>query len=67
MLNLYQILIVNIQSPNLLHNQQISAIIVKELAKRNMQIRCNKDYKSTNPHKRGAISEKNTKNVNEEI
>jgi hypothetical protein len=31
-----------------------------------MQIRCNKDYKSTNPHKRGAINEKNTKNVNED-
>jgi hypothetical protein len=36
------------------------------LAKRNLQIRCNKDYKSTNPHKIGAINEKNTKNVNDE-
>ncbi len=40
---------------------------MKELVKRNMQIRCNKEYKSTNPpHTLGAINEKNTNNVNEE-
>ncbi len=31
-----------------------------------MQIRCNKEYKSTNPQTIGAINEKNTKNKNEE-
>jgi hypothetical protein len=38
---------------------------MKELVKRNMQIRCNKEYKSANPHTIGAVNEKNTKNVNE--
>jgi hypothetical protein len=31
-----------------------------------MQIRYNKEDKSTNPHTEGALNEKNTKNVNEE-
>jgi hypothetical protein len=39
---------------------------MKELVKRNMQRRCNKEYKSTNPNKIGVRNEKNTKNVNEE-
>ncbi len=39
---------------------------MKELVRRNLQIRCNKDYKSTVPHTIGAINENNTKNVSEE-
>jgi hypothetical protein len=39
---------------------------MKELVKRNMQIICNKEYKSTNPHTIGAVNEKNTKKGNEE-
>ena len=39
---------------------------MKEFTKGNMEIRCNKEYKSISPHSIGYINEKNTKNVYEE-
>jgi hypothetical protein len=39
---------------------------MKELKKGNMEIRCNKEFKSISPHSISYINEKNTKNVYEE-